>query len=619
MKTTLLTIFAIVICLSVSAQTVSKIPVEKQNITRKASFKPAVIDPSGPATSLFRQSDGPRTAHVNEAQVGMTTYDLQSNSCIQNRLYVYPDHTIGAVWTQGYNTAASYSDRGTGYNYFDGTSWGDMPSARIPSETAKTGWPSYAPLGNGEMVISHTSSGALNFTRRATKGTGTWTTSSIPGTTGYAWPRAITSNGVIHLIVNTYALYQGLTNAIVYLRSTDNGATWSAPAVLPGMTASSFTLTTGFAGFGGDEYFWAEPHGDTIAFAFGHFLGGLWVMKSFDNGLTWNRTTVYEFPAFTGTDSPLATTYDETFAIALDNLGQIHLATTRYKIIHYNSEAASWNYYPYTDGIVYWNETMPQIDTSIYSNVDSLVNHGMWIGNMIDYDGSGEIEFPEVGSDQVPWGDYRYVGPSSMPNMVIDKDNNIFVTYSSCREDLISAGANPNVQLYKHLYITSKMNGSDTWMDPVDLNDDILHSFDEVVWGSMASSNDGNLHFLCQMDAEPGTSIGADLDVPGENYMTYITFPTFVSNKPVDISKDVTVSPNPASEYANVQIMMNNQSKVEVNVYDVMGKLVMSNNYGMQATGSHTYKVNTSSLTNGLYIFNIKAEGSQTTKKVIVN
>ena len=621
MKTTLLTVFALVIGMSLSAQKVGMISADKANVTQKATVKPLEADPNTPATNLFRQGDGPRTLGVNEAQVGLTTYDLQSNECIQNRMYVYPDNSIGAVWTQGYNSGASYSDRGTGYNYYNGATgtWGDIPTARLNSETAKTGWPSYAPLGAGEMVISHTSASMLNFTRRATRGEGSWTTSGIPGTTTYAWPRAITSNGVIHLIANTGALYQGLTNAIVYLRSTDNGATWSTPAILPGMDAASFTLTTGFTGFGGDGYAWATPKGDTLAFGFGSVLGGIWVMKSFDNGLTWTRTTVYQFPNFTGGDSPDATTFDETFALALDNEAKIHVVTTRYKIVHYNSTASpvSWNYYPYTDGIVYWNENMPQIDTAIYNNIDSLVSRGMYIGGMLDYNNNGEIEFPTVGTDQVPWGDYRYVGPSGMPQIEIDNNNNMFVSYSACREDLIGTGANPNSQLYKHLYLTSKMSDQATWTDPMDLNDDILHSFDEVVWGSMVNAN-GNLHFLCQMDPEPGTSIGADLDTPGDNYITYLNFPTFVSVKPVDISKDVTVSPNPATEYANVQVMLSTSGKVEVSVYDIMGKLVVNNNYGQQPTGNHLYKVNTSSLTSGVYIFTVKAAGSQTTKKVIV-
>jgi len=202
--------------------------------------------------------------------------------------------------------------------------------------------------------------------------------------------------------------------------------------------------------------------------------------------------------------------------------------------------------------------------------------------------------------------------------MVIDHNNNMFVSYSALREDLINSGANPNTQLYRHLYVVSKMNDQLEWMEPIDLNDDVMHSYDEVVWASMVSAADGNLHFLCQMDPEPGTSMGADADEPGENYLTYITFPTFVSVKPADIAKDVTVSPNPANEFANVQVMLNNTGKVEIEVYDVMGKLLMTNNYGQQSTGSHIFKINTSSLPAGVYVFNVQAGGSQTSKKVIV-
>ena len=622
MKTILLTVFALVLCITLSAQKGAKVPADKANIMMQGKIIPTLLEPEMKSPLPYQPGDGPRTPGVNEAQIGQTVYDLQTNSGIQNRMYVYPDGTIGAVWTMGFVGEAGgvgFADRGTGYNYFDGNAWGEWPTARIASETTKNGWPSYAPLGDGEMVISHTGSGMLNFTRRATKGSGTWTTTGIPGTTGYTWPRAITVGNTIHVIVNTGAAYQGLTNAMLYLRSTDAGATWSTPVIPPGLDATSVPLTTAFAGFGGDEYAWAAPKGDTIAFAVGHFLGGIWLMKSFDGGDTWTKTTVYQFPVTSGAESPQIATFDEGFAIALDNQGQVHMATTRYLISSFNTDAQTWNYFPYaSDGIIYWNESMPKIDTAILYYEDSLKAHGMWVGGMIDYNGNDVIDFPEVASGSVPWGDYRYINLSSHPQIVCDKDNNMFISYSALREDLTNAGANPTEQLYRHLYVSSKLNTQTAWREPIDLTDDVIHSYDEVVWAYMVVGHDGNVHFLCQMDAEPGTSVGDDADQPGDNYITYLTFPTFVSVKPVDIAKDVTVSPNPASEYANVQVMLNNAGAVEVNVYDVMGKLVMTNNYGQQSTGSHTYKINTSSLPAGVYVFSVQAGDSQTSKKVIV-
>jgi hypothetical protein len=85
----------------------------------------------------------------------------------------------GATWTFGLLDASTFPDRGTGYNYYDGSAWGSAPTQR--AESVRTGWPSYAPLGEtGECFIAHTST-ALNFAKRAVKGTGTWTEQVVSG------------------------------------------------------------------------------------------------------------------------------------------------------------------------------------------------------------------------------------------------------------------------------------------------------------------------------------------------------------------------------------------------------------------------------------------------------
>ena len=61
-----------------------------------------------------------------EALIGETFYDLQSNVSMQNRIYKYDDGTIGAAWTMGMDFP-TFSDRGTGYNYYNGLEWDAMP------------------------------------------------------------------------------------------------------------------------------------------------------------------------------------------------------------------------------------------------------------------------------------------------------------------------------------------------------------------------------------------------------------------------------------------------------------------------------------------------------------
>jgi hypothetical protein len=276
------------------------------------------------------------------------------------------------------------------------------------------------------------------------------------------------------------------------------------------------------------------------------------------------------------------------------------------------------SYYPVTDGLCYWTEGMPVLDTTAMADWDGLVANGNLIGGMIDYDNSGEIEFPEVGSGQFPFGLYGN-SLSGFGQITIDDQDNMFVTFSSCREDLVNAAANPNPQLYRHLYTTSKMAGDSAWSDQIDLTDDLEHSFDECVSACLAPKTfDGKLHMIYHVDTEPGTAVGSDADTPSDTYVNHLTFPTFVNLKPVDLAKYVEVSPNPADDYANVVVSLNKADKVELNVYDVMGKLVISNNYGMQLTGYHTYEINTSNLTSGIYFFAVKVGDNQTSKKVVV-
>jgi len=149
----------------------------------------------------------------------ITTYDLQANASIGGqRLYFWlSDNTMAAVatWSQ---ENPGFSDRGTGYNYFDGTQWGDLPLARV--ESVRTGWPSVQPYVNsGECILAYEFSngiGPLVFLKRNTKGTGPWTESYLTnpsGETGMMWSRVVTTgpdNMTIHVIALTPPTGNGL-------------------------------------------------------------------------------------------------------------------------------------------------------------------------------------------------------------------------------------------------------------------------------------------------------------------------------------------------------------------------------------------------------------------------
>ena len=161
MKKLLLISLALAVCAVTFGQ--NKTASELRNMAVKAKIT-ASPDP-------YMQGDAETVIPVKQksimGEVGLmeTEYDLQTNACLSNRMIRFDDGTMAMVCTRGYG---DYTDRGTGYNYFDGSSWGDMPTERIEDE--RTGWPTIAPWGpNGEVLISHNGLNILVHSRE-TKG-----------------------------------------------------------------------------------------------------------------------------------------------------------------------------------------------------------------------------------------------------------------------------------------------------------------------------------------------------------------------------------------------------------------------------------------------------------------
>ena len=176
-----------------------------------------------------------KTVSSSETLIGTTTYDLQSNGAVQNRIVV--NRSTGAIsagWTisQQYNT--TYADRGTGYNYFDGMSWGPQPTDRI--EGTRGGWPSILTMGSGkEASITHNTDGSyIHMAHRPNTGTGAWdsqilSTQDSTGTYQYMiWNRSAIgglNDNTIHMIAVTASatfggpLFNGLDGALVYYLS----------------------------------------------------------------------------------------------------------------------------------------------------------------------------------------------------------------------------------------------------------------------------------------------------------------------------------------------------------------------------------------------------------------
>ncbi|MGC8864434.1 MAG: T9SS type A sorting domain-containing protein [Bacteroidales bacterium] len=558
---------------------------------------------------------------VIEEDLGTTNYDLQSNSCSPyGRLYVYPDGTKAGVWTIGKNPTA-YPDRGTGYNYYNGTQWGPDPTARI--ETVKTGWPSYAPCGpNGEIVIAHQSgTKGLWVAKRENKGTGTWTEKELAapaGASGLLWPRMISTgpdHNTIHVIAltaptaNGGTVYQGLDGAVIYCKSEDGGETFGQWQLFPELSSSYYL------GFGGDSYSFLIPYENHIAFVIADNDKDLIIMHSADNGDTWEKTIVWEHPYPFFSSSMVTDKFycpDGSAHGAIDKYGRIHLA---FGVNRAYSDGSGSFWFPWVDGVAYWNSDMPTWlggDTSAL-NPDTLYNHGNLIGWMQDINGNGELDLVSLG------GGYSlyYLSPTSMPQLIYDNENDILY----CAFVSVTETFNNGTQDYRHIWARISYDNGATWGDFIDLTGGIFHIFDECVFPSISPTFDnGRPALIYQRDNEPGLSVRGDSDPPTTNYITYMVIDNYVG---VNDSQKTNINvsqnyPNPAHGLTRVMVNTNANTNLSLTLTNLAGQKVMEINKGQVNAGTHIFDINTHGLTPGIYFYTVNAGTQKTTLKMMV-
>ena len=470
------------------------------NVKRQAVPEVAIDDPVLPQ-KIGNPLTQPKA--TLEEVFGETRYDAQTNATIDNRLIVWPDGSMSAAWTKG-QLETAYADRGTGYNYYNGTDWGPAPAGRI--ETIRTGWPTMDKWnGNGEMIISHTSVTAPNnklvMLTRPVKGTGTWTQGTIAnpaGATSMFWPRVMTSgptNNYVHLLAltaptgNGGVKYMGMDGCLLYYRSLNGGTTWDKNAIiLPGMDSINHDA------FSGDQYAWGTPHGDTIYFGVAGPWTDAFIMKSNDNGETWTKIPVLsnahkKLPAGTTNVMPFYSG-DGSIAVEMDHAGVIHMAFG--KGGGYMSSGTKYIYVN-INGLIYWNSTMPMIQDSLV--LDSLEAHGNLLAAV--YDG------PNPGDTIVAAPSYR-VGLSSWPQFTVDAYNNLYCLYGAATP----GNPSPDPYNYRHMWTRAKFYGKNTWTDQLDLNDGILYLFSEYAFPNMAKTIlNNNLNVIYQTSPQPGSAV----------------------------------------------------------------------------------------------------------------
>ncbi len=602
---------------------------------------------------------------ITESLIGETIYDLQSNRSAPRRITNNGNGTYSAIWTTTAPGGTIGNDRGTGYNYYNGTSW-ITPLVNTRIEPFRTGFGSLQTSNGVEYVASHTSlTPRISIAQRAT-GSGAWANDTVGTYNSFAnqadtWARHAVggSNGTtVHVIAQgkgvTPSVYPlGMDGPLTYSRSLDGGQTWDIDHIqLPSCTS------TDFLGFPAESYH-IDARGDVVAIVAGGLDTDLALWKSTDNGSTWNRTTIFAFPMgplyndtnTTGgpniididgdglNDTIVVPSSDPT--VSIDGNGMAHVAVGGNLILD-DDDIGFVGIFFVDLGILYWNESLPTW-SSDFSQPNYIENAA--VAASIDYSGNGLIDVPDVATGQIPYGGYGTYNQSCQPSIGFDVDNNVYIAYAAINE---TADTTVFPAAHRHIYVVRSGAGGTNFGEPVNIMPDPIQGngvgeYLEGVWPSIARDVEGSGSAACAMvvyqqdDAPYYSSFGAALsttawvatqqawnaDVNNSPKTSNIVvtrvcdIPTGIKNINTNVS-GLSVSPNPAHGLVNIQISLTKSEEMTFTLTDVVGRLVMNNDLGKLNSGLNNKQINVAGLNAGVYIYSVKSVSGIKSGKLVV-
>jgi hypothetical protein len=81
---------------------------------------------------------------------------------------------------------------------------------------------------------------------------------------------------------------------------------------------------------------------------------------------------------------------------------------------------------------------------------------------------------------------------------------------------------------------------------------------------------------------------------------------------------ELSAYPNPASEMVTVKYGINTTANVSLVITDITGKVVASNDYGVQNQGNYSVKIDTENMSNGVYFYTLNVNGVTSTEKLTI-
>lgn len=584
--------------------------------------------------------------------VGNSTYDLQTNGSTPRRV-LQNGNTISCGWTmsleQNVTSTSAFADRGTGYAHYNGTAWTAAPTTRL--ESVRTGFGGFAGDGAGgnEMYIAHDATGYQQVA--SVKMGGNWTSAAFTNLSSVSqaiWPHAARSGNWLYIIASTgdsNIKSNGIRSGYFFARSNDNGQTW-----IDNMIPMPLVDSAGHYRGGGNSYA-ISASGSNVAIAFGDIGTDLTIVYSNDNGTTWNKKTVWDWPInnydFASTsitdfnnDAVVDTIWsnDGSHSLTIDAAGTIHVA---FPIVRVYKTGANTGYnFFYTTYLGYYNNVMDSVQT-----IDNIFN----TYRDCDKDGAFGLGQNYVGAAATdPDAIYNTIGTMTAPSItaVAGTPNKVLIAYTALVDNDTTVddfnhpywlGASSlEGQNFRDIFVIGTNDNATTWTYPVNVSR--TAHFEEMYPSTPERVSGNKLAILVQGDIEPGTILqNSDLYDPAfQNLMICQTVnidsifivgadstaPCGQSELPLAINNfdgqngNISVYPNPATDVITLSMTLTEASSVVAyELIDMTGKVVMMDTRKNISTLNR--QININNLAAGTYVLKVTTDKGLYTEKVV--
>lgn len=588
-----------------------------------------------------------QTDNINEfykqTEVGKTTYDLMTNGSMYRRFLSYPDGKMSFTWSYSSSERANnYTDRGSNFVHFDGTSWSQQLSQRV--EPSRAGFPNIITVKEGgvekEVIISHlavaaasTLSGGLIMMKNSAVGNSDFSLFEAIDTlaNGPLWARAASSadGRYIHIIAtyqDTTVTINEIRRPVAYWKYDMNTSNFVIEKqLLPGYDTTRYNIGTP------DEYS-IDARDSVVSILIGGMANDLAIWTSTDNGENFEKYIIDSFlnGQFDGrNDVMFDTTFtnDGSINVSIDKNGISHVFFGITRVLNDDPTDSSYTFFPGVGGIFYWNTTLKDTASPrLFTDFSELIFEGEEI-NLLQGNFNTTPGVPNAASQ----GAARYYtgGAIGLPIAGFDDNNYIYCIFSAHVETATSGSQLVPLENFRDVFMKYSINGGQTWTGPLNLTPSTetnLNFSKEEVYATLPRDFSNNLPIIFMQDDDPGTMV---INQKPEGFSTfkYSEYPLGdifegkVTRNPqakplVNIAetkvKTAKLFPNPAQDFVNISIEQQGVT-YSIELVDLSGRTIKNVDKAFA-----TYTLSTSDLNKGIYLVKIKTANEQYLSKLVV-